>query len=399
MPDLLTASPSTIRLRSRLRTVLALLCAWTLAWPVGRAFGDTRTPTRAVVVAKDLDSPIVQRLRAELTAQGFESLAVWGPPTAPSPSELASIARGADALAVLRFDQTARMIEVWLYERGGASPVLVDTVRVSGVDDGGVAAIQAAASLRAALVRREAPPAGALLPALLPSSPAGGQPPSSPPSVPAPPPPVVAAPPGPGGSSIPLPPPAPVAIAASVAPAEPAPTSFARLTLAIGVSAIVSAGGIGPIGDVSLAATWHPVAAWSIGLFGQLPVLSATLTGPRGRAQVGATLLGAEVAHVLGRSSWRIHPDVALGAGVVSLHLAGTAASPSGAAPTVDAWMAAALARGGVAVEIAREWRLRADAILGLVFPQAEVVSEQVQLATWGRPIATGAVSVEVVLH
>ncbi len=367
---------------SRIRAVLAIFCASILAWPAGRALADTPVATRAVVVARDLDTPLVLKLRGELAAQGLESLAVWGPPTAPSPGELTSIARGADARAVLRFDETAGAIEVWLMGDDGASPVLVDTVRWSGPGDAGIAAARAAASLHTALLRVNA--ARSTTPPAAPPSSSSPPPPSSldapPPLLPSP----VSAPPAPVVVSPP---------ASSVAP------PFARFTLAIGVSAVASAGGIGPSADVSLAGAWHPVAAWSVGLFGQLPVLSSTLTGPGGSAQVGATLLGVEVARALGQSSWKVHPDVGLGAGAVSLHLVGTAAAPSGVTPSVDAWMAEAQVRGGIAVPIASEWRLRADATLALAFPEADVDFGKVRVATWGRPIATGALSVEVVLR
>jgi hypothetical protein len=153
--------------------------------------------------------------------------------------------------------------------------------------------------------------------------------------------------------------------------------------------------------DVSLATAWHPAAGWAIGAFAQLPVLSATLVGPGAMPQVGATLLGAEVAHAVGHESWKVHPDVGLGAGAILLHLEGaaTSTSPSAAIPSADAWMAAAVARGGLAVAVARDWRLRADAMVGVAFPEAEIEFGRVQVATWGRPFLTGGASIEFVLR
>jgi hypothetical protein len=177
------------------------------------------------------------------------------------------------------------------------------------------------------------------------------------------------------------------------------PPSFARFTLAIGATVVASPGGIGPMGDVSLAASWHPVRTWSVGVFAQVPTLTANVAGSGATAQVGATLLGAEVAHVLGPESWKVHPDVALGAGAASLHLAGDTTSTSGAAPSADLWMAAAVARLGLNYAFASEWRLRADATLAFAFPDAAVDFSKVQAATWGRPLGTLGASLEFVLR
>jgi glucose uptake protein GlcU len=176
-------------------------------------------------------------------------------------------------------------------------------------------------------------------------------------------------------------------------------TPFARFTFAIGVSGVVSPGGIGPIGDVSLVMAWHPVAAWSIGVRAELPILSASLVSPRGSAQAGATLLDVEIARVLGRESWRVHPDVALGVGAASLHIVGVTASAADLAPTADVWMAAAMARAGLTVAIASEWRLRADASLGVTLPEAAVDLSGLRVATWGDPFAMAGASIEFVLR
>jgi hypothetical protein len=153
------------------------------------------------------------------------------------------------------------------------------------------------------------------------------------------------------------------------------------------------------MGDVSVAASWHPVRAWSVGVFAQVPTLTATVAGSGSTVQVGATLLGAEVAHVLGPESWRVHPDIALGAAAASLHLAGAAASTADAAPSADLWMAAAVGRFGLNFALASEWRVRADATLAFAFPDAAVDFSKVQAATWGRPFGTLGASLEFVLR
>lgn len=186
---------------------------------------------------------------------------------------------------------------------------------------------------------------------------------------------------------------------ACAAPVVPPPPSFARFTLAIGATVMLSPGGIGPMGDVSLAASWHPVRAWSIGVFGQVPTLTADVVGSGETDQVGATLVGAEVAHVLGLESWRLHPEVGLGAAAASLHLSGSAASASAPPPSADLWMAAAVARFGLNFALASEWRLRADATLAFAFPDAAVDFSGVRAATWGRPLGTLGASLEFVLR
>ena len=366
---------------------MALFCVLAFAFPIRRARGDTPLAPRAIVVAKDIDAPMVAKLRAELTARGFDSLAVWGPPSKPSPSELASVAHGADARGLLRLDETARTLEVWLTGANGASPVLLDTVRWTGADDVGAAAVRAAEVLHGAVFPVLAP---------LPSAPVEAGPLLLPPTAPS-------AAPAPAARIEPPAVPPPVALQTTRPPAPPAPAAtparFARFTLAIGVNAIASPGGIGPMADVSLATAWHPVATWSVGVFAQLPVLSASLAGPGATPQVGATLLGAEVAHGLGHESWKVHPDVALGAGALLLHFEGASTSSTAASATAQAWMFAAVVRGGLATALARDWRLRADAMLGVAFPEADVDFGPVRVATWGRPFVTGGISVEFVLR
>lgn len=153
------------------------------------------------------------------------------------------------------------------------------------------------------------------------------------------------------------------------------------------------------MGDVSLAASWHPVRAWSVGVFAQVPTLTANVTGSGATDQVGATLVGAEVARVLGAESWRVHPEVALGAAAANLHLTGAAASASEGPPSEDLWMAAAVARFGLNYAFASEWRVRADATLAFAFPDAAVDFSKVQAATWGRPLGTLGASLEFVLR
>jgi len=151
------------------------------------------------------------------------------------------------------------------------------------------------------------------------------------------------------------------------------------------------------MGDVTVAAAWHPVASWSVGILAQLPTLSATLVVPGGTAQAEATLLGAEVAHALGRESWVLRPDVAIGAAAVSLHLGSPSTSDAGA--SANAWMAAALARAGLNLGFARDWRLRADATLGVAFPEEVLTFAGSKVPAWGRPIVTGGALIEFVLR
>jgi hypothetical protein len=154
------------------------------------------------------------------------------------------------------------------------------------------------------------------------------------------------------------------------------------------------------MGDVSVAASWHPVRTWSVGVFAEVPTLTANVTGSGATDQVGATLVGAEVARVLGSESWRVHPEVALGAAAANFHLTGAAAaSASEGAPSADLWMAAAVARFGLNYTLASEWRLRADATLAFAFPDAAVDFSKVEVATWGRPLGTLGASLEFVLR
>ncbi len=154
------------------------------------------------------------------------------------------------------------------------------------------------------------------------------------------------------------------------------------------------------MGDVSLAAALHPVARWSVGLASNLPVASASiLAPPYGSASASATTMGGELAYTLGEDSWLLHPDVALGAAAVLLRVESTTAAPQLRA-NANVWMAAALARGGVALALTNDWRVRADATLGVTFPEGtvELVERQVA-ATWGRPVFAGGVSLEARLR
>jgi hypothetical protein len=398
MPSWPRASPRIDSL-CRLRVALALLCVSGLAGPPELAWGDARDALRTVVMARRVDSPLARRLGAELTAQGFVTIP-YAPAGGPvlTTDTIESVERANDARAVLRIDEAARVIEVWLSPANGGGATLVDTVPWEPTIAGeGIAAVHAAESLHAALVRIESPLSSATPAA------EGGSPPleagvALPAPAPAPEPtnavPLVSTPtPRPARAEGPSPTP--------VHSSAPLPTQeVARFAFAAGIAVLGAPGGLGAMSDVSLAARWHPFRAWSVGVFGQIPVLSASVTrAPEGTAHVEPAIFGGElILDALDRRPWRLHPDLALGGGVVWLHSSGegTATAPF-LGVSSDVWMAVVQARAGLGLSLTDAWRIRADATVGITMPEGAVTfvdSSQI-VATWGRPILMGSVALE----
>jgi hypothetical protein len=180
----------------------------------------------------------------------------------------------------------------------------------------------------------------------------------------------------------------------------PPPEEFARFAFAAGLAVLGAPGGLGAMSDVSLAARWRPRRAWSVGVFGQIPVLSASVARvPEGTAHVEPAVFGGElVLDALDRRSWRLHPDFGLGGGAVWLHSSGegTATAPF-LGVSSDVWMAVVQTRAGLGLSLTDAWRIRADATVGVTMPEGAVTfvdSTQI-VATWGRPILMGSLALE----
>jgi hypothetical protein len=149
------------------------------------------------------------------------------------------------------------------------------------------------------------------------------------------------------------------------------------------------------MGEALLAASWHPLGAWSLGLRAALPISPAPIVDPsEGTADTRATLLGAEVAWAIGSDSWVFQPDLALGGGAALLRFDG---SPTGryVGTAVDIWTGLIHGRAGLAVRLARSWRLSADATLGASLPEAGVNFAKTPEAIWGRPFFLGSLALE----
>jgi hypothetical protein len=161
------------------------------------------------------------------------------------------------------------------------------------------------------------------------------------------------------------------------------------------VGLLAGTGGIGPVGEIVLSASWRPRPAWSLGLFGELPFAPSSVRERAGTATARATILGGEARLAFATASSWIRPDVGLGAGATLLRLDGSAATPYVGADT-SLWLPAVLAQAGLTLRLTRSLRVRADAALGAVVPGGRIVFAGTQVATWGIPLIGASVGLEL---
>ncbi len=352
--------------------------ALTFAIALTAAKARAADPPRVVVVAADRDRAMVERLRAELAAMGFDVTLVPLPEGISTREALEGAAKLHNAVASMHVAAAARGIELWVADRVTGKTVLRDVV----VPDGGAhdtIALRAVELLRASLMEMDAP-----------HPPRGDTP--APPSLRA-------------ALGVPPPPdPSPIAAqrfatsdVADLAHLTPPPRRAPWMGVSIGGAVAWSPGGLGPHAalDVGLRAWVVPRVAIEIG--GAIPITAARHEGAEGYSNNRFTLVTAGGRVELGPLGSRVKPSLGGGFALVWLHAEGVGASPEYVGATRDAFTGGPYLRPGLGVAVAGPLRIRADVLAGVALKKLALTYASREAAGWGQPFLVGSMGVEMV--
>ena len=295
---------------------------------------EKRPELKVLLVVEKQNDPFIERIRAEVAALGLQVVS-----RAPS-GPLEADAREQRAVAAIRVLPSRKGVEVWMADattgRTLARQLVVDE-RPQGPDQT-LVALQTAEILRTGLFP-QAPKPHPLLPPV--------RPPESPPAV--------------------------------AQPAHaPSVSSFH-----VGLGGLFSPGGAGTALQAwgSLQRRWQ--RGFGIALDGSLPLLSASLSGPEGRAQVGAYTAGAELFATLPARDSKWVLTTGIGGGVLHLRTEGENRPPlSGTSSSVT--VGHGYARVEADVRLSSWAKLGLATMAGTTFQSVTIRFAGNQAGTWG---------------
>ena len=321
----------------------ALLC---VAAEAMAAAAPAPLDRRVLLVIDRPNDPLIERIRAELTALGLSVL------TRASAGPLEDDAREQHAVAAIRVLPSRKGVEVWMADittgRTLARQLVVDE-RAPGPDHG-LIALQTAEILRTGL---------------FPKSDAAEKPevPASPPPPPPPPP-----------------------------PTTEVSHRAAETTALAGFGGLYSPGGVGTALQLSLSLRRSVRRGLGLALEVSGPARRASLAGPEGRAQVAAYLAGLAVflRFPAEEAIWFL--TTAAGAAVVYMRTDGQASQdyPSFPATSSSAAVGAAYARVDVGWKPARWARVGLAGIAGSTLGHVVIRFTGNQAGTWGDGFFAG---------
>ncbi|MBI5531875.1 MAG: hypothetical protein HY898_04115 [Deltaproteobacteria bacterium] len=332
-----------------------MLLAWTLALIacLSLSIEAHASPRRAVVVAPPGDK-LGTQLSSELVSASFEPLVIPPPGSVVARAFLESALRQYQAAGVLQVVSGATAVQVWVWSNTQRELVLADLVYQPGDEDTdrSLVAVRAVEALRAAA--------------------------ASP----------VPAPPSPSASS-------------SSAPAPPPPSSYrvaqrpgrSSFLVAAGAAMLLSPGGIGPLLNGEIQAQVRMPSSLLVRLLASLPVTHADESSAAGTSEASATLLSAGVGLGAGGST---RGYAALGVGMLRFQSKGTAIAPY-AGHVDSAYACLMLAHVGGRIPLVPWVGLRGDLTAGLSVPELSVHHAQTKVATFGRPLVSTSVGLDVV--
>jgi hypothetical protein len=362
-----------------------------------------------VLVEGPSGDPIVERLVSELTASGFV--------VTTSPATLAGPPLAADDRDAVARVVSSRAIEIWSIDhaRKTATELTVFSVGASNDADRAVAAVQAAELVRAHLLpvtAASAPVASAVTAA---SAPVGSN--SVPVASNAAPVASNAAPMASNAAPVrraapeailvpPLDrvtPAAPPAAAPSPAPSSPASSSPAPLPpdrahfgLDAGPLILFGASGVPASANLVLMPRWMPTGQLIVRTAITVPLASFDVTASAGHASVSEWLLGASVDWNLLPSEWPWECLVGAGSAAARIATQGVATPPY-VSSSGNAWTWVPFVEAGLTRRLwSPQIRLGLLAILGAAAPEVQIHFAGQNIATWGRPLAGMALTLQV---
>jgi hypothetical protein len=334
----------------------AALIATALSIAVARvasAAEASAAPLRVLIVVDESDDPFAERIKAEVSALGFEVLAIEPWRTGESIESLEAVGRANQAAAAIRMIASRKGVEVWIANQPtGRSLMRQLIVDERSVPNEGLVALQTAELLRTTLLSRsEVPPKDH------PPAP-GAAPPANPPAI--------------------------------AAPTRRLPS--ASVQAAAGV--LFSPGADASI-QAWLTAGYVVVRPVGVALDVSVPLRASTISGPEGSASLRTWLVGASL---FVRHDWlpsRLYSIAAAGGALIRLNADATASAPL-VAHSGSTTAAAIYLRGDIGVEATQWVHVGVRGVIGAVPQGVSVRFAGNEAAVWGRPFLAGLMVVEL---
>jgi hypothetical protein len=323
------------------RAVLALTVVCALVGRFDAAAAASEPRLRVMIVIDESDDPFAERIRAEVSALGFEVVTVEPWRTGEPVESLDATGRANQAAAAIRMVASRKGVEIWVANQPTGRSLLRQLIvdENPGGPNDGLVALQTAELLRTTLLSR---------------------------------------------SDLPLPPPrVPPANLQQTAPPGPPPPPSAGLQAAAGV--LYSPGAGDPAMQLWMTFGQFIKRPFGIALDVSAPLRPSTLRGPEGSANVGAWLAGGTLFLAYEPPDSSLHARLAAGGAAIRLTVDGEASFPLVASShTTTAGAVYARADGGFQMT----WWLQfgARAVAGLVPGGVTIHFAGNDAGTWGRP-------------
>ena len=328
------------------RAALALTLAAAVLARFDAAASAAEPRLRVVIVIDESDDPFAERIRAEVSALGFEVVTVEPWRTGEPVESLDAAGRANQAAAAIRMVPSRKGVEVWVANQPTGRSLLRQLIvdEQPGTPNEGLVALQTAELLRTTLLSRSD----------LPPGPTRAPPLENRPEI--------------------------------VAPATPPPPPSGNLQAASGV--MFSPGAGDPAVQVWVTVSHVVRRPFGVALDLSGPARAGTISGPEGSATVGAWLAGATV-YVDHEPGNGIYGRLAVGAAAIRVTTSGSAPAPL-VASSQNVTAGAIYARADGGFEVAWWLRLGLRAVVGAVPGGVTVHFAGNDAATWGRPLLAG---------
>lgn len=337
-------------------TVARAALALTLAAAVVSRFDATAAAAeprlRVVIVIDESDDPFAERIRAEVSALGFEVVTVEPWRTGEPVESLDAAGRANQSAAAIRMVPSRKGVEVWVANQPTGRSLLRQLIvdEQAGPPNEGLVALQTAELLRTTLLSRSD----------LPPAPPRQTQPETPPQI--------------------------------TAPETPPPPPSAGLQAASGV--MFSPGGGDPAVQVWLTLSHVVKRPFGIALDLSGPMRQGKISGPEGSANIGAWLVGANL-YLDYEPGNGLYARAAVGAAAIRLTAEGAATSPL-VASSQSTTAGAVYGRADGGIELAWWLRLGLRAVAGAVPGGVLVHFAGNDAGTWGRPFLAGLLVLDV---
>jgi len=334
----------------------AALIAAVLSIAAARATGAAEaadSKLRVVIVIDESDDPFAERIKAEVSALGFEVVAIEPWRSGESVESLDAVGRANQAAAAIRMIPSRKGVEVWIADQPtGRSLMRQLIVDERPSPNEGLVALQTAELLRTTLLSRSEVPPKAPPPAKVPSD----KPPE-------------------------------------IAPA-PHPSALPPGSVQAGAGALYTPG-VDPALQLWVTVGLSFARPFGLALDVSAPLGAGRVTGPEGSAQLRTWLAGLALFFRHERPDSPLY--LVAGAGASLIHISGDGATSAPLVPKSASATAAALyARLDAGIEASRWLRVGVRGVVGLVPQGVQVRFAGNDAADWGRPFLSGLLVVDL---